>query len=378
MKPSRVLASIMLVASFAHARDIEVSTDSQLASALKNARPGDTIRLAAGTYRGGIHVSVAGEKERPIVITSSDKDKPATIQGQSGLHLAGAKFVTLRHLIVKGSTANGINIDDAGRMDQSAVGIRIESCQVLDTGPRGNLDGIKLSGLRDFVITDTLVTGWGGSAIDMVGCAEGVIEKSRIVGKPGFDQASGIQMKGGSQNLRVEQNTFTSAGARALNVGGSTGLQFFRPLDAPHEAKDITIENNLFHGGEAPVAFVGVDGAIFRHNTIVRPGKWVMRILQESTDERFARCRNVVFERNMIVYSSRSVRTIANIGPNTQPETFRFVSNWWFCTDAPGSRPDLPSRETGGVYGRDPGLGDDGMPSLDDAAKYGMQGMSDH
>mgnify|MGYP006193671343 CR=1 FL=1 len=40
------------------------------------------------------------------------------------------------------------------------------------------------------------------------------------------------------------------------------------------------------------VAFVGVDGATFRHNTIYRPTKWVLRILQESQEPRFVRTRD--------------------------------------------------------------------------------------
>ena len=52
---------------------------------------------------------------------------------------------------------------------------------------------------------------------------------------------------------------------------------------------DITVEDNRFRGSEVPVAFVGVDGAVFRRNVIYEPEKWVLRILQESTGERFVR-----------------------------------------------------------------------------------------
>ena len=31
------------------------------------------------------------------------------------------------------------------------------------------------------------------------------------------------------------------------------------------------------------MAFVGVDGSVVRYNTIYRPEKWVVRILQENT-----------------------------------------------------------------------------------------------
>jgi hypothetical protein len=130
-------------------------------------------------------------------------------------------------------------------------------------------------------------------------------------------------------------------------------LKFFRPKDASYEAKDLTIENNVFIGGQTPVAFVGIDGAVFRHNTMVDPEKWVMRILQETVGERFAPCRNVTFERNLIVYT-KAVNVAVNIGPDTAPETFKFAENWWYCTDAPASKPSLPTAEKDGVYGKDP------------------------
>ena len=53
------------------------------------------------------------------------------------------------------------------------------------------------------------------------------------------------------------------------------------------------------------------------------------------------------------------MRTTVNIGPDTEPKTFVFARNWWWCADASkASRPSLPAAETDGVVGRDPGLVD--------------------
>ena len=54
-------------------------------------------------------------------------------------------------------------------------------------------------------------------------------------------------------------------------MGGSTGMNYFRPKGARYEAKDIRVEGCVFVGSDAPVAFTGVDGATFRYNTIYRP-----------------------------------------------------------------------------------------------------------
>ncbi len=104
------------------------------------------------------------------------------------------------------------------------------------------------------------------------------------------------------------------------------------------------------------MSFVGVDGAVFRHNTIIRPQVWVARILQETREPGFVPSRNGFFERNLIVFRS-DLRDFVNVGPYTAPETFRFAENWWFCEDRPAaSRPRLPSPESEGVYGQDPRL----------------------
>jgi hypothetical protein len=350
------LIYVALCTSTAGAAERRAVDDASLRAALRDAEAGDVVRVAPGTYRGGVLASPAGEPGRPVVIEGDERDPPLIEGGTTGLQLADARHVTLRNLRFRGATGNGLNIDDGGDMDASAAGIVIERVHVSDVGPRGNHDGIKLSGVRDFVIRDSTVEGWGGGAIDMVGCHDGVIERCTFRGKDGFQQSTGPQLKGGTSRVTIRDCRFDRAGSRAINCGGSTGLPYFRPLDATYEAKDITIERNTFRGGETPVAFVGVDGAVFRQNVIYRPEKWVLRILQESTDKRFVPCRDVRFEDNLIVYTRQAVQTVANVGPNTRADTFTFDRNRWFCIDAPDARPQLPVKETNARYGEDPKL----------------------
>jgi hypothetical protein len=146
-----------------------------------------------------------------------------------------------------------------------------------------------------------------------------------------------------------------------VNLGGSTGLAFFRPKGALYEATDVTVEGCTFVGCQAPIAYVGVDAALVRYNTFYRPGKWVLRILQETTEPGFVPCRRGRFEHNLVVFRRADVGVFVNVGPHTQPETFQFSNNLWYCEDRPqSSRPTLPAPETGGVYGVDPRLADPG------------------
>ena len=50
------------------------------------------------------------------------------------------------------------------------------------------------------------------------------------------------------------------------------------------------------------IAFVGCDGALVQHNTIYRPTRWPLRILQENTDPRFVPSRKGVFRNNLVAF----------------------------------------------------------------------------
>ena len=210
----------------------------------------------------------------------------------------------------------------------------------------------------------------------MVGCHEGVIAGCVFEGREGFSQDNGVQMKGGSSGIVVRDSFFQHAGQRAINLGGSTGLPYFRPIDAMWEARDIEVTGNRFTGSPAPIAWVGVENGHVHHNTIHLPEKWVVRLLQENTDARFGRCRGGRFEHNLIVYDRR-VRVFANVGPNTEPETFVFRGNAWYDVDEPGRGPaGLPVPEVDGVIGVDPKLREPGTGRMavgsDDARLRGI------
>ncbi|MFT5129602.1 MAG: hypothetical protein ACI8W8_003227 [Rhodothermales bacterium] len=187
----------------------------------------------------------------------------------------------------------------------------------------------------------------------MVGCHDGIIENCQFVGESRFSQASGIQAKGGSEIIVIRQNSFKNAGQRAVNLGGSTGLQYFRPALRDYEAKAIVVEGNHFVGSLAPVVFATSINCQVRQNTIINPDKWVLRILQEQPTDTFKPCQRGVFEANLIVYDRR-VRTLVNIGSGTLPDTFAFRKNAWFSKS--GGRPSLLVKEIDGVYQLDPML----------------------
>jgi len=338
---------------------VVVDSKEAILEAARAAKPGTVIQIKAGTYPGGIHLSgLAGTEANPIVIESKSSEVRATFHaenaGRSAIRLSGCSHVTLRDLSVVGFPINGINADDGGDEERLSVGLRFEGLSISKIGPRGNHDGLKLSGIREFAVSGCVFEGWGGSAIDMVGCHEGNILKCHFEGIEGFSQANGVQMKGGSSGILVARSFFRRAGQRAINLGGSTGLPYFRPADATWEARDIEVGGNLFVGSLAPIAWVGIDGGYVHHNTIYRPEKWIARILQENNAPRFGQCRNGRFEKNLVFFDER-VRTFVNVGANTEPDTFTFRDNAWFDANDPKGGPSgLPGKVSGNLVGIDP------------------------
>ncbi|MGD8239152.1 MAG: right-handed parallel beta-helix repeat-containing protein [Armatimonadota bacterium] len=341
------------------AADVAVSTADELRRAISQADPGTRILLAPGEYAGGMYLgNVQGAPDRPIVIAAADPEHPPRIQGGgSGFHFPNAAYLELQDLELSGATGNGLNIDDGGSFDTPAHHIVLRRLKVTDVGPRGNRDAIKLSGVDDFRVEECVIERWGdgGSAIDMVGCHRGVIESCTFRQRE-RGGGSGPQTKGGSSDIVIRRNRFEEGGGRAVNIGGSTGMAYFRPKPQGYEAKDILVEGNVFIGSVGPVAFVGVDGAVVRYNTIHRPGRWALRILQETRQPGFVPSRNGVFTDNIVVFrSDQWSEGGVNIGPGTAPETFRFARNLWYCDDQPArSAPTLPSEEEDGIVGQDP------------------------
>lgn len=342
----------LLLGSLAAADEIIVRDADSLSAALRDLKPNTTLKIAPGGYPGGHSVSGV---EKLTIEALDPKNPPHFKGGGNAWHFSRCKDLTLRNLRISGQTGNGLNLDDGGDLANTITGITIERVEISDIGPTGNHDGIKCSGLDKLTIRDCTITGWGGQGIDFVGCHHSLITGCRFIGKEGFTASAAVQLKGGTSDVIVEKCHFTNAGERPINLGGSTGLPYFRPQGAKYEAASLIVRDNIIEGSLCAAAFVGVDGADFTGNTILFPTKWIFRILQETREPGFVPCRNVFIKDNKIIFRRSQVQIDINIGGGCEPETFRFENNHWFAEDRPDrSMPKLPVQEKDGVYGVDP------------------------
>lgn len=337
----------LLFINFSYAQVITIGSNgdyNNLEAAENMVMPGDTLLLQSQIFSDGAQfLTLNGTKDQPIVIKAAEQHQSIFRGGTEAIHLVNCAYLILDGLVIEQQTGNGINIDDGSDYSTPAKFITIRNCIFQDMAATGNNDLLKMSGVDSFLIERCLFIngGSGGSGVDFVGCHWGTVQDCL------FDNAgtSGIQNKGGTQFIRIQRNIFKKIAKRALNLGGSTGLQFFRPplpdpiVDA-FEAADLEVFSNVFIGCWAPLAYVGSVRVKVYNNTFYNPENWVLRILQETTEPGFLACGNNEFANNII--HLQSDLTEVNIGSNTDPQSFIFSHNLWYNQSSNNWAPNLP------------------------------------
>jgi hypothetical protein len=338
-----------------------VATTDQFSASLAAAAPGDEIVMQPGIYAGGHYRA----NLQQVTIRSANPASPAIIDGgNNGIQLSDASSVTISDVVFRNQLDNGLNIDDGGTFATPATNITLRNITVRDIVTAGNHDGIKLSGVNNFLIESVQVINWGtgGSAVDMVGCHHGLVQNSSFVHTNTANGGTTLQPKGGSKDITFRANRIDlpRGSGRAVQAGGSTGTAFFRFIDGDsnYEANQITAEGNVIIGGSSAFSWVNINGGIFHHNVVHRPGHWVARILYENQGNSIVNTQNGELLDNRIVYNDTATEfsTAVNVGSETLPATYTFARNRWLNLANPtaaGSTPSLPVPETGGVYGGD-------------------------
>jgi hypothetical protein len=127
-----------------------------LQAALDAARPGDILRLHAGTYAGRFAAVLRGQADRPIVLRPAG-DGQVVLQGEGHradlLDLNGSRHVHLEHLTLRHARTA---IRAGRRGEAGVVGLVVRRCQIQDV-----ISGIVTSSenSQDWVLADNELTG---------------------------------------------------------------------------------------------------------------------------------------------------------------------------------------------------------------------------
>jgi hypothetical protein len=270
-----------------------------IAGALRKAQPGDAIHVGPGSYDcsdawvDGTTGAAQGTLDHPIWVVGDSSPVidcgDASTGSTTGLQLHGVKYVVI----------DGIEFRNAGthilHVDGQSLGVLFKRVWVHGAG----MACLKASQSEGVSVEDSLFSDAGlssvasqseasGQIIDYVGVHNSHVARSVIRGAMGNGQGSAgnvaMQFKGGSQNILIAQNDIFDANT-AINLGGSTGPQFFDPPDADYEGKSIFAYANVISGAVS-VAFaaIGCHQCGIYNNTVYAPiDKQAIRALPGAT-----------------------------------------------------------------------------------------------
>ncbi|MEU9193539.1 right-handed parallel beta-helix repeat-containing protein [Streptomyces hundungensis] len=275
---------------------INVATAAQLKSALTAARPGDTIKLADGTYSGNFKATTAGTTSARITLAGSSK-AVLTAGGRYGLHLNGASYWTVQGLTVTGGQ-KGIVMD-------TAVGVVLDSVTVHGLTMEGvHFRKSSKNGLiRNSRIYDTGRDGSGmgegvyvGTAGDLSGRSDQVEIRDNTIG-PGVG-GENVDVKEGTTGTRIVGNHFDGSGLTNANFDDSW-------VDV--KGNGVLVEGNtgvhtLNNGYETHTQQSGWGcGTVFRANTSdLSDSPGALRLAVNVTNYSAATCPTTVYSSNTV------------------------------------------------------------------------------
>ncbi|MFI5722661.1 right-handed parallel beta-helix repeat-containing protein [Streptomyces cyaneofuscatus] len=274
---------------------IDVSTAAQLKSALTTVSPGDTIRLADGTYTGNFKATRPGTSGAHIILTGSSR-AVLTAGGGYGLHLNGASYWTVHGVTIKGGqkgimadTANGVVIDSVTVHDLDMEGVHFR---------KSSRDGV----LKNSRIYDTGQNGRGMGEGVYVGTANDLSDRSdnaQILNNTiGPDvRGENVDIKEGTTGARIIGNTFDGNGLTGANYDDSW-------VDV--KGNNVLVEGNrgsrtTNNGYETHTQQSGWGcGTVFRNNTSNLSGATGDRQLAVNVTNNSASCRTTVYASNTV------------------------------------------------------------------------------
>jgi hypothetical protein len=326
----------------------------KLLAAIQAAQPGTEVRVSGALSDSTYMKDLKGTATAPIWITGEPGAKIGPLQ------LEGAGYVVVQDLEVAGPTQGHVlhfyfadhllfhrlNIHDAVLSSvkaSQATDVHFEDCDIYDAGK--NMSGYPL--------------------FDYVG-----VNTSRIV-RTHFHDSPGVMLmlKGGSSDLFLAWNEIDhqTQGGNVLELGESTGPQYFQPLDSQFEGVRLVAFANLLHDiAGPPVSFQGCKDCAAVHNTIwATNGPQLVRFLPGAagmnsgvTTSLSEGCR---FAGNIVVGGQANGASLnadpGNHGPNNVIDYNVFLKpgslNWWG---------DIPQDMVHSTYDKDPKIGGAGVP----------------
>jgi hypothetical protein len=249
-----------------------VSTATQLTSALKAAKPGSTIVLKDGTYRGQFALTADGTASRPVTVCGGQGavlDAGGTSSGY-GFHVDGADHAVLSGFTVR-DAQKGVMIDDAQGVTVRGLTVtRIgdEGIHVRDgsTGARILDNRISQTGSHEAKYGEGIYVGTANSNwCDISNCRPDASDGALLQGNTISDTtAENIDIKEGTSGGTVQGNSLDGAGSTDADswidvkgddwtITGNTGVHSSGDGFQTHQVVDGWGTGNRFADNTATV-----------------------------------------------------------------------------------------------------------------------------
>jgi hypothetical protein len=340
-----------------------------LSFALGTAHPGDRISLAAGTYNGSQLNQVHGTAAAPIWIEGPTTSPRAVFTGT--LALTQPQYVVIRHLDFANISGSALAIDDGG--DRTEV---VAHHVVIDdvTGTQISQRVFLLTGVSNLAITNSSATS-SANGILLVGSHHVVV--SRFTASTLVNIAA--ETAGGSDDVEIRQSHFTTAGLRAVWIGGNSLETEFRPplvnATGNYEAANIRVFDNVINtaSGGTAIACSLCASSVIAANYIYGQYSYIVRLIDEHGPLggfAFVASGGIRMDDNAMEVTGDPYGFRVEAG--TDGSQCMFANNLWYEVDNPAnSTPTLPTPEANGIYGVPSGYDLDGHLCTGAAARAG-------
>ncbi len=328
-----------------------VCTPSNFLYNFNAAGPGDRLLLRgdAGTYGRYWLSNKHGTPGNLIQVIAADPARPPIFQSSAseGLQIASCSYMLFDGIEVRGATAEGIHLQNAGSGPSNHIIMRNIKVTMAASAASGNTDNWKTDYTSDVLFYNCTGIINGDTTFDMMGSARQLVMRSTSHGT-NFAHA-----KHGSHDIGYYKNVVNNTGQRNFQFGGNREANY----------DQIAMGNVIYGASPQSVVYTTARYDEFRYNTIQNlTGGEVIRILYEGDAGTPPTAHNT-FSNNLIEYNGSA---LAWPGPNTDPASFTVADNFWSKT------PNFMGymSETGGVVG-DPQLNADFLPQNPAARHYG-------
>ncbi len=338
-----ITAAVLLVGLSAAARTARVDSIDRLHEALEQARPGDTVVLADGTYRDAeLRLHAVGTAEQPVTVRA---------QTVGGVKLTGDASLRLwgKHLIVEGLsfedgfTENGDVIqfrrDQGDQEGDDAQDCRLTRCSIINFNPPDDTDGnkwVSIYGLRNRV-DRCFFEGKNNDGAMLVVWLDGTpdhhrIDRNHFGHRPPLGRNGGETIRVGtsiwSQSTSatvVEHNLFDRCDGEIEVISNKSCENIYRNntfddcdgmLTIRHGARCL-VENNVFLGrdradrdgfeGSGGVRVIGPDHVVRNnhmqdlHGSGFRAALSIMNGIPDSPLNGYYRVERAVIENNVVI-----------------------------------------------------------------------------